>query len=216
MALTTPETELSRPQRLGDSAGPDHARRSRTQPRPAGAAEPEDAALRRRPERRRAGAAPRAQLLRRRAGARLPEVRSGRWRSSAAPWSAARRIATASPTPAGSARRCSSRRTSTSGVAPVPFEQYRRYMLNFQTATPQQRDARSRARGVRRTWCISQHVLDQLGPAINAGHSMFVYGPPGNGKTVISQAIRKLLRRRHRRSRTPSRSRAQSSGSSTR
>ena len=36
-------------------------------------------------------------------------------------------------------------------------------------------------------------MLDQLGPAINAGHSMFVYGPPGNGKTVISQAIRKLL-----------------------
>ena len=35
--------------------------------------------------------------------------------------------------------------------------------------------------------------MDQLGPAINAGHSMFVYGPPGNGKTVISQAIQKLL-----------------------
>jgi SpoVK/Ycf46/Vps4 family AAA+-type ATPase len=40
---------------------------------------------------------------------------------------------------------------------------------------------------------IGERVLDQLGPAINAGHSMFVYGPPGNGKTVISQAIRKLL-----------------------
>jgi hypothetical protein len=35
--------------------------------------------------------------------------------------------------------------------------------------------------------------MDQLGPAINAAHSMFVYGPPGNGKTVISQAIQKLL-----------------------
>ena len=40
---------------------------------------------------------------------------------------------------------------------------------------------------------VSQPVLDQLGPAINSGHSMFVYGPPGNGKTVIAQAIRKLL-----------------------
>jgi predicted ATPase with chaperone activity len=40
---------------------------------------------------------------------------------------------------------------------------------------------------------LSQRVLDQLGPAINAGHSLFVYGPPGNGKTVISQAIRNLL-----------------------
>ena len=40
---------------------------------------------------------------------------------------------------------------------------------------------------------ISQRVMDQLGPAVNAGHSMFVYGPPGNGKTVISQAIHNLL-----------------------
>jgi predicted ATPase with chaperone activity len=36
-------------------------------------------------------------------------------------------------------------------------------------------------------------VLDQVGPAIAAAHSMFVYGPPGNGKTVIAQAIRNLL-----------------------
>ena len=40
---------------------------------------------------------------------------------------------------------------------------------------------------------VSEQVLDQLGPAINPGHSMFVYGPPGNGKTVISQAIRNVL-----------------------
>jgi SpoVK/Ycf46/Vps4 family AAA+-type ATPase len=40
---------------------------------------------------------------------------------------------------------------------------------------------------------ISDRVLDQLGPAINAGHSMFVYGPPGNGKTVISQAVGRLM-----------------------
>ena len=36
-------------------------------------------------------------------------------------------------------------------------------------------------------------MLDQVGPAISAAHSMFVYGPPGNGKTVIAQAIRNLL-----------------------
>src|SRR5262249_28682196 len=39
----------------------------------------------------------------------------------------------------------------------------------------------------------SQKVMDQLGPAINSGHSMFVYGPPGNGKTVIAQAIGNVL-----------------------
>jgi len=41
---------------------------------------------------------------------------------------------------------------------------------------------------------LPNRVLDQLGPAVNAGHSLFVYGPPGNGKTVISQAIQNLLR----------------------
>ena len=78
------------------------------------------------------------------------------------------------------------------GVAPVPFAQYRRYMLDFQRAAPRSA-TRDRVRDAFSHLVISQHVLDQLGPAINAGHSMFVYGPPGNGKTVISQAIRKLL-----------------------
>ncbi len=40
---------------------------------------------------------------------------------------------------------------------------------------------------------LSDRVLDQVGPAINAGHSLFVYGPPGNGKTVIAQGIRNLM-----------------------
>ena len=78
------------------------------------------------------------------------------------------------------------------GVAPVPFDQYRRYMLEFQKAAPQIA-TRDRVRDAFKHLVISQHVLDQLGPAINSGHSMFVYGPPGNGKTVISQSIRKLL-----------------------
>src|SRR4029079_13076150 len=78
------------------------------------------------------------------------------------------------------------------GVAPVPFEQYRRYMLDFQKNAPRSA-TRERVREAFKHLVISQRVLDQLGPAINAGHSMFVYGPPGNGKTVISQAVRKLL-----------------------
>ncbi len=79
------------------------------------------------------------------------------------------------------------------GQAPVPLEQYRRYMHRFQSAVHERVDRPS----VRKAFShlvISERVLDQLGPAINAAHSMFVYGPPGNGKTVISQAIRKLLR----------------------
>ena len=78
------------------------------------------------------------------------------------------------------------------GVAPVPIEQYQRYMREFERAAPRHA-SRERVREAFSHLVISGRVLDQLGPAINAGHSMFVYGPPGNGKTVISQAIRNLL-----------------------
>ena len=78
------------------------------------------------------------------------------------------------------------------GVAPVPYEQYRRYMRDFVASAPRTA-TRERVREAMSHLVVSQPVLDQLGPAINSGHSMFVYGPPGNGKTVIAQAVRKLL-----------------------
>ena len=77
------------------------------------------------------------------------------------------------------------------GRAPVPLTQYRRYMDDLRAFAP----ARTTRGNVRRAFShlvVSDRVLDQLGPAINAGHSMFIYGPPGNGKTVISQALRNL------------------------
>jgi len=77
------------------------------------------------------------------------------------------------------------------GAAPVPLEQYRRYMAAFSSRTPD-RITRDRLAEAFSRLVVNQRVLDQLGPAINARHSMFVYGPPGNGKTVISQAIRHL------------------------
>jgi predicted ATPase with chaperone activity len=78
------------------------------------------------------------------------------------------------------------------GFAPVPLEQYRTYMHSFKAAIPRTVN-RAAVQGAFSHLVIGGRVLDQLGPAINAGHSMFVYGPPGNGKTVISQAIHKLL-----------------------
>jgi len=78
------------------------------------------------------------------------------------------------------------------GAAPVPLSQYRRYMEEYKKHAPATA-TRDRVRQAFSHLVISDRVMDQLGPAINAGHSMFVYGPPGNGKTVISQAIQKLL-----------------------
>ena len=79
-----------------------------------------------------------------------------------------------------------------SGTAPVPFDQYVRYMSSFRDAAPRA-ISRQEVREAFHHLVLSDHVLDQLGPAVNAGHSLFVYGPPGNGKSVISQAIRNLL-----------------------
>jgi predicted ATPase with chaperone activity len=36
-------------------------------------------------------------------------------------------------------------------------------------------------------------MLDQLGPAVNSGKSIFLYGPPGNGKTVVAEGIGRAL-----------------------
>jgi predicted ATPase with chaperone activity len=78
------------------------------------------------------------------------------------------------------------------GHLPVPLVQYQRYMREW---------GRYRSLVVTRPvirkafehLVLSDRVLDQLGPAIASRHSLFVYGPPGNGKTVISQAIRNVL-----------------------
>jgi hypothetical protein len=78
------------------------------------------------------------------------------------------------------------------GLAPVPLAQYVTYLKAYRDAVPRTIN-RERVRRAFSHLVLSDRVLDQLGPAIGAAHSMFVYGPPGNGKTVIAQAIRNLL-----------------------
>jgi len=78
------------------------------------------------------------------------------------------------------------------GAAPVPLHQYREYLLAHGKAVTRPL-SRARVREAFSHLVLSAKVLDQVGPAVAAGHSMFVYGPPGNGKTVIAQAIRNLL-----------------------
>lgn len=79
-----------------------------------------------------------------------------------------------------------------SGVAPVPIEQYQRYLREFVELVPRKvtsEEVHAAYSGI----VVSDRVLDELGPAVNAGQSIFIYGPPGNGKTMMAGLVRTLL-----------------------
>jgi predicted ATPase with chaperone activity len=40
---------------------------------------------------------------------------------------------------------------------------------------------------------ISEHIFEQLGPAVNANKAVFLYGSPGNGKTVIGEGLGRAI-----------------------
>jgi hypothetical protein len=40
---------------------------------------------------------------------------------------------------------------------------------------------------------VSPEMYDKLGPAVNSGKSLFLYGAPGNGKTVVAEGIGRAL-----------------------
>jgi hypothetical protein len=77
------------------------------------------------------------------------------------------------------------------GPAPVPLNQYVARVRAMAVHRPRV-DADRVAHGFDHL-VVSRSVLDQLGPAINSGKSVFLYGPPGNGKTVIAEAIGSTL-----------------------
>jgi energy-coupling factor transporter ATP-binding protein EcfA2 len=43
------------------------------------------------------------------------------------------------------------------------------------------------------TLILPDNFHRRVGPAINSGSSLFLYGPPGNGKTTIAEAISRLI-----------------------
>jgi predicted ATPase with chaperone activity len=77
------------------------------------------------------------------------------------------------------------------GTLPVPVVQYNAFMRLIAGERPPV--SREMIRRAFSHLVLSPRVIDHLGPAIAARHSLFVYGPPGNGKTVISQAIRNVI-----------------------
>jgi predicted ATPase with chaperone activity len=73
------------------------------------------------------------------------------------------------------------------GTAPVPFDDYVR-AITAQTITTEQ----PKKEDLRRAFSdllISEEMFNMLGPAINSGRGMFLYGYPGNGKTSIAERI---------------------------
>ncbi len=40
---------------------------------------------------------------------------------------------------------------------------------------------------------VSDKMLARMGPAVNSARSIFLYGPPGNGKTTMAEGIARLL-----------------------
>jgi len=78
-------------------------------------------------------------------------------------------------------------RSQYAGPAPVPINHYNEAI---------RRQARGRPSVHPRTMrlamadlVLSEQTFHRIGPAVNSGTSIFLYGPPGNGKTSIARAI---------------------------
>ena len=77
------------------------------------------------------------------------------------------------------------------GPAPVPLAQYVAAVKSM--AAGRGTVDRERLEAGCANLIVGPQMLDQLGPAINSGKSLFLYGAPGNGKTVIAEAVGRTL-----------------------
>ena len=82
-------------------------------------------------------------------------------------------------------------RSQYAGPAPVPIQVYNEAI---------RRQSRSRIQITNRLMrqvlshlVLSETTYQRLGPAVNSGTSIFMYGPPGNGKTSVARAIGNLI-----------------------
>jgi len=77
------------------------------------------------------------------------------------------------------------------GAMPVPLDVYREQVKRQSIKNIQiTRDQLVNAMG---HLVLPDSLLDHLGPAVSAGRSILMYGPPGNGKSSISNGIRDAL-----------------------
>ncbi|GAA6181321.1 ATPase [Shimia sp. NS0008-38b] len=77
------------------------------------------------------------------------------------------------------------------GAMPVPLEVYREQVKRQSIRNIQiTRDQLTNAMG---HLILPPDLLGQLGPAVGSGRSILMYGPPGNGKSSISNGIRDAM-----------------------
>jgi hypothetical protein len=82
-------------------------------------------------------------------------------------------------------------RSTYAGPAPVTLEDYGR-VIRAQ-GIRQLRVGPDVMRNALSQLVLNDRTLDFIGPAVNSGKSLFLYGPPGNGKTTIGEAIGEMI-----------------------
>ena len=77
------------------------------------------------------------------------------------------------------------------GPAPVPLAHYNAYVRACMAARPYV-DRERLATGFK-DLIVNDSMFERLGPAVNSGKSLILYGAPGNGKTVVAEGIGRAL-----------------------
>jgi predicted ATPase with chaperone activity len=82
-------------------------------------------------------------------------------------------------------------RSQYAGPAPVPIQSYIRACSIQKRGRMQV--THKMVTSIFSNLVLSEKIIGHLGPAINSGTSVFLYGPPGNGKTSVARAIGSLV-----------------------